>query len=245
MASLFDRTHGKYSISGILRQMEINCPGPESNSRALWELRRKTHVSHHNRSPEILLEKSVAMLAKNGHMPGWFNQCPAASGIVSINSDKRSNVDLVQIDDTTGAACLIELKWDSGSPCEAIRQILRYGAACLYCRRHRNRLPVDNRPIMDSRHVALKVVAPARYFENDTELQKCFSRARKGLEQVGKASLIPGLSMSMEVLALPAHLASLPFSTGCEVIKSCDQDELTGTGRQIRDAFNGLIPVCS
>lgn len=245
MASLFDRTHGKYNISEILRQMEINCPEPKSNSRALWELRRKTHVSHHNPSSEILLEKSVAMLARNGHMPGWFNQCPAASGIVITNSDKRSNVDLVQRDDATGTACLIELKWGSDSPCEAIQQILRYGAAYLYCRRHRSKLPIDNRPIMDSRHIALKVVAPARYFENDTELQKCFSRARKGVDQISKTSLISGFSMSIEVLALPANLVYLPFSTGSEVIESCNQDKLTKTGQQIRDAFNGLIPVCA
>lgn len=245
MASLFDRTHGKYNISEIFRQMETNCPVPKSNSQALWELRRKTHISHHNPSSETLLEKSVAMLAKNGHMPGWFNQCPTASGIGDSSRNRHSNVDLVQRDGATGTACLIELKWGSDSPCEAIQQILRYGASYLYCRRHRNRLPVDNRPIMDSRHIALKVVAPARYFENDTELQKCYSRARKGVDQISKTSLIPGLSMSIEVLALPANLVCLPFSTGSEVIESCDQDKLTKTGQQIRDSFNGLIPVCA
>ncbi len=243
MVSLFDKTHGKYNISKILDQMETNCPEPKSNSRVLWELRQKTHVSHHNSSPETLLEKSVAMLAKNDHMPGWFNQCPIASGIGGPYRNRHSNVDLVQRDDATGTACLIELKWGSDSPCEAIQQILRYGAAYLFCRSHRSKLPIDNRPIMDSRHVVLKIVAPDRYLKNDTELQKCFSLAHKGVDQVSKTSLISGLSMSIEVLAFSANLVCLPFSTGREVIESCDQGKLTKTGQQIRDAFNGLIPV--
>ena len=81
MVSLFDETHGKDDIGEIYRQMEENCPDPSSNSKKLWELRREARIASHNASPEVMLERAVAMLAKSGTMPEWFNQCPTASGI--------------------------------------------------------------------------------------------------------------------------------------------------------------------
>lgn len=84
------------------------------------------------------------MLAENGHMPGWFNQCPAASGIGDSSKTRHSNVDLVHWRGSDGQAALVELKWTSNRPSEALQQILRYGAAYLFCRRHRDRLPVPS-----------------------------------------------------------------------------------------------------
>ena len=48
-----------------------------------------------------MLEYVVATLAKNGHMPDWYNQCPAVSGITDSSmsrqasqaENKKSNVD--------------------------------------------------------------------------------------------------------------------------------------------------------
>ena len=81
MPTLFDGTYGTDDIAEILDRMHANSPWPSSISRQLWQLRRATDVAGDNRSRETLLEKAVAMLAENGHMPDWFNQCPAASGI--------------------------------------------------------------------------------------------------------------------------------------------------------------------
>ena len=127
-----------------------------------------------------MLEKAVAMLAENGHMPGWFNQCPTASGIGDSSRSRHSNIDLVHWREADGHARLVELKWDSDSPSEAVRQVLRYGAAYLFCRMHRNRLPVWCGSVMDACDISLQVAAPARYY-TDSGLRYCLSRARENL----------------------------------------------------------------
>ena len=235
MASLFDKTKG----------MEVNIPDPSSNSGSLWKLRQATGIGSHNRSCETMLEKAVAMLAENGHMPGWFNQCPTASGIGDSSRNRRSNVDLVHWSRSGMRARLVELKWDCDSPSkasEAVRQILRYGAAYLFCRMHRNRLRVRRGSVMDACDISLQVAAPAHYY-TDSGLRYCLSRARENLARFDIGSRIDGLSMSVDVLALPEWFDSLPFAKGEEVRAECDTDELTEAGRKVCDAFDGLTSV--
>ena len=239
---LFDGTFGTEDIVEILDRMAANCPRPSSHSRQLWCLRRATDIAGHNRSGETMLEKAVAMLAANGHMPGWFNQCPAASGIGNSTRNRHSNVDLAHWRAVDGRLSLVELKWDSDSPSGAVRQILRYGAAYLFCRRHRDRLPVGKRRAMSARHVALGVVAPARYYADD-DLRDCLSRARESLKPISGYPGTRGLSMSLDALAFPAWFDRLPFSDGEEVRIACDWQQLTDRGREIVDAFDGLRSV--
>ena len=242
MPTLFDGTFGTEDIVQILDRMQANCPCPSSKSTQLWKLRRAPGVCGKNRSRETLLEKAVAMLACNGHMPGWFNQCPAASGIGGSTRNKRRNIDLVHWRAADSRLSLIELKWDSDTPSEAVRQILRYGAAYLFCRRHQDRLPVGKQPAMSATHVALQVAAPRRYYADDG-LRDCLSRARESLQLIGGEPGTWGLSMSLDVLAFPEWFDRLPFSDGTEAHDSCDRPELTATGREIADAFDGLTPV--
>ena len=242
MVSLFDGTFGENDIGEIYRRMETNCPNPWSNSQSLWKLRRATDLAVHNKSRETMLEKAVAMLADNGNMPGWFNQCPTASGIGDSSRSKHSNVDLVHWRETDGHARLIELKWGSDSPSEAVQQILRYGASYAFCRMHRNKLPIRRGELMDARHVSLQVAAPALYCA-EPSLPGCLSRARDGLKKFDIGSRIEGLSMSLDVLAFPEGFDHLPFSNGAEVSAGCDRKELTETGRKIRDVFDNLIAV--
>ncbi|MDE0167623.1 MAG: hypothetical protein OXH92_05620 [Bryobacterales bacterium] len=242
MASLFDKTKGMEDIAEILSQMEANIPCPSSTSRKLWQLRRTTDISSHNRSRETMLEKAVAMLAENGHMPEWFNQCPTASGIGDSSRSTHSNVDLVHWSESGRRAHLVELKWDSDSPSEAEQQVLRYGAAYLYCRMHRNRLPVWRGSVMDACDISLQVVAPAHYY-TESDLRHCLSRARENLARLDIGSRIDGLSMSLDVLAFPEWFDRLPFASGEEVRAECDTAELTQAGRKVRDAFDGLASV--
>jgi len=176
-------------------------------------------------------------------MPGWFNQCPTASGIGGSSRTRHSNVDLVHWNAANGHARLVELKWDSDGPCEALRQILRYGAAYLFCRRHRERLPVGKRPAMSATHVALRVAAPGRYYADDG-FRDCLSRARESLRSIGGEPETRGLSMSLDALAFPECFDRLPFSDGAEVRNSCDRPELTEKGRRVVDAVDGLTSVC-
>ena len=242
MSALFDGTDGTDDVVEILDRMEANCPQPFSNSKALWELRRATKVSGHKRSKETMLEKAVAMLAENGHMPSWFNQCPAASGIGDSSRNRHRNVDLVNWRAADGRLLLVELKWDSDSPSEAVQQVLRYGAVYLFCRMHRNRLPVSNRPVMSAMHVALRVAAPARYY-SDESLRDYLSRARDSLASVPERTGLSELSMSLDALAFPKSFDRLPFTDGAEVRDACGRPELTERGRKIVDAFDGLTSV--
>ena len=239
---LFDGTFGTEDILEILDRMAANCPQPSSRSRQLWRLECVKNIADHNRSRETMLEKAVAMLAANGHMPGWFNQCPTASGIGDSTRNRHSNVDLAHWRAVDGRLSLVELKWDSNSPCDAVRQILRYGAAYLFCRMHRDRLPVGKRQAMSAEHVALRVFAPARYYADDG-LRDCLSRGRESLKPISGYPKMRGLSMSLDALAFPAWFDRLPFSDGAEVRIACDRQQLTDPGREIVDAFAGLSSV--
>ena len=245
MVDIFDKIRDLYCIGDMFHGMQKNCPIPSSTSRELWNLRHKSHISSHSTAPEIMLEKSVSMLAKYGHMPHWFNQCPTASGIGDSTRNRHSNVDLVYWNKNDESACLIELKWESKTPCDAIRQILRYGAAYLYCRKHRDKLPVNGCPIMDVRHITLCVLAPARFYRCDSDLANCFKKAQRGLAKLNARPPVAEVSMSIEVLAFPESFTALPFANGAEVKESCNRIELSDTGRQIRDVFNGLVSVCA
>ena len=243
MARLFDGTEEMEDIAEILRRMEANIPHPSSTSLKLWKLRRKTHIAPHHRSRETMLEKAVAMLAASGHMPGWFNQCPAASGIGGALRTKRSNIDLVHWSEADGHARLVELKWNSDGPSEAMRQILRYGAAYLFCRMYSETLPVRRRAVMQARKISLQVAAPASYY-TESGLRDDLVRARDRLTRFDVGSRIERLSMSIDVLAFPEWFDSLPFATVEQVRVACDTAALTEAGRQVRDAFDGLISVC-
>ena len=242
MPTLFDGTYETDNVVEILDRMQDNCPEPSSNSSMLWRLRRAATVTGHNPSRETLLEKAVALLACNGHMPGWFNQCLVASGIGDSTGNKRRCIDLVHWDDADSRLSLVELKWDSDTPSEAVRQILRYGAAYLFCRTHRERLPVGKRRAMSATHVALRVAAPGRYYADDG-FRGCLSRARECSRLIGGEPGTRGLSMSLDALAFPEWFDRLPFSDGAEVRNSCDRPELTEKGRRVVDTFNGLTSV--
>jgi len=242
MPTLFEGTYETDDIREILDRMQANCPEPSSKSRHLWQLRRATNVAGHNRSRETLLEKAIAMLADNGHMPGWFNQCPAASGIGNSDRYRRRSIDLVNWDAADSRLSLVELKWDSDSPFEAVQQILRYGAAYLFCRWHRDRLQIEKRRAMSATRVALQVTAPGQYYSDD-RFRDCLSRARESLRLIGNRPETRGLSMSLDALAFPDWFDRLPFRDGAEVRDACDKPELTGTGRIVVDAVGGLTSV--
>ncbi len=243
MPTLFDGTDGLDDIIEILDRMEANCPQPRSTSKSLWKLRRATEIAPHNESKETMLEKGVAILAETGQMPGWFNQCPTASGIGGSSNSRHSSVDLVHWVAEDRRLTLIELKWGSNSPFEAVRQILRYGAAYLFCRKHRAMLPLGNRPTMTAKQVRLQVVAPARYYDNDPRVLDVLDRARKSLGGVPERTGLPELSMSLDVLAFPDSFDRLPFAKGAEVDDICGRPEFEQERRKVIHAFDGLTSV--
>ena len=168
MPSLFDGITGTESVTEVYDCIEANSSSPpRSNSTELWKLRRRTNMDPGERYLETLLERSIAIMADREHMSGWFNQCPVASGIVSSHSNRRTAVDLVRWSGSEKRARLVELKWRSDTPQSAIWQVLKYGVAYLFCRVHKDNLPLDGRPLMDARDVALEVVAPFQFFQGN------------------------------------------------------------------------------
>ena len=249
MGSLFDGTKHMDEIEKIYKQMEDNCPAPRSTSQKLWELRRKCDIAPHHRAPETMLEKAVATLAASGHMPDWYNQCPVASGITvssmsrqaSQATNKKSNVDLVHWDTANKHARLVELKWGSDDPLSALMQILRYGATYIFCRVHRNALPLRNRPLMDARHVSLEVVAPRRFYNGSNERDR-FTRTSKALDALAASKTGGTVSMSLKALAFPDKF-QIPFTNGGEVKSKCATPQATAEGQAVHDAFDDLTQV--
>ena len=242
MTSLFDGTEGIEDMGKIYDRMEVNCPDPGSKSRKLWKLRHRTEISARNPSKETMLERAVANLARRGQMAGWFNQCPAASGIGGSSRDRRRDVDLIHWDESNQRARLIELKWGSDDPPCALQQILRYGAAYLFGRVHRNKLLLEGRPLMDARHVSLEIAAPAHYYYG-CDLMETLGRMRGSLKAFMAGSRIDGLTMSLDALAFPEDFYQIPFKNGEEMKQKCDTAQVTPGGGKIRDAFAGLTPV--
>ena len=246
MSSLFDGTCGIEDPNEMYDLMEAKYSGsPSSESKELWKLRRKCGISPDSNRRETILEKAVAMLAESCHMPWWFNQCPVASGIVRSSRNRKNAVDLVHWSEPSGCVRLIELKWKSNDPRYALREILRYGVAYIFCRVHRRELPLQGkyyRPLMDANNVALEVVAPHRFYENYNE-KDLFASVSKSLDQCAQSKTGGTLSMSLNAFAFPEEFNQVPFKNGQDVKEKCFTEELTDEGRLVRDAFEGLTSV--
>ena len=142
-------------VSGNLRE-----PKP---SRENWRWKPQIRIHDANESPEVVLERAVALLATKKHLPEWCNQIPVASGLVDHKFDKRAAVDLAKI--AEGRLDLYELKWESNNPVYAAFEILKYSLAYLLCRVNRERFGYANLSSMTVNALRLNVLAPGSYYE--------------------------------------------------------------------------------
>ena len=211
-----------------------------SRSGLLWECRQKTRIADHHTGMEKMLEKAVANLAAEGHMPGWFNQCPVASGISDPTADRHRAIDLVHLSDTT--ARLIELKWASNTPTYALFELLRYGFAYLFARIRRGELGLEDRPFMHVPHVRLEVAGPLTFYAEGTQ-PALFATMNGALAKLADATTDGAVSMSLHTLSFPAEFQRVPFANGQDVKAECRADPLSDHGRQVRDAFARLAPA--
>lgn len=127
-------------------------------SRENWRLERQTVIAPRNKSPEVVLERAIAMLGKRGVLARWYNQIPVASGLVDGRADKRAAVDLIHVQ--TGQTDLVELKWASDNPVFAVFEILQYGIAYLLCRDNSEAFGYENKELLRAECVGLQVLAP-------------------------------------------------------------------------------------
>ena len=229
-------------VNGLYERLADNVP-PRivAHSGMLWKCRHATRIADRNQSPETLLEKVVASLAKHDHMPGWFNQCPVASGIIRSHSDRRRAVDLVHLSGDT--ARLIELKWASNTPVHALFQVLEYGLAYVFARLRMTELGLVDRPLIQVGHVGLEVVGPRAFFEVDPQSELLFVAIGRALSGFARERSSGAWSMSLEARAFPEEFDRVPFDDGGAVHAEFRTGTLTSRGRMVRDAFYRLEPV--
>ena len=228
-------------VNGLYEQMMANFFGqPVSQSEKLWCHRREPEIRKDNFNKETILEKAVAILAEEGHMPGWFNQCPVASGITDPGKDRRRAVDLIHLSDVK--ARLIELKWASNTPVHALFQILEYGIAYVFARNHMDELHLKKRHLMHFEKIGLEVVGPREFFVNEKRLD-LFDRMDKAVGKFAAEKTGGSLPMSLRALSFPAEFDCIPFVDGRAVKESCRNSTLSREGAMVRDAFSRLVPV--
>lgn len=208
-------------------------------SRENWRSKRVTTLSDHNKSPEVLLERAVAMLGEVGTLPDWLNQVPVASGLIDDRSDKRAALDLVKLEGDV--ARFVELKWESDTPAYAAFEVLRYGLVYLFSRVNVVEFDYADRRMMRVGRVDLQVLAPTVFFDRHDLgwLERGLDHA---LGDISRQKTSDQLSMGFEFLALPPEF-ELPFRNGAEVRAACEADPPTESARRVCDAFNNLSPV--
>ena len=252
MPELFQGVEGIECIEEIYATMKYNCPNPCTTSRRLWQLRQKCKICDRNESFEKMLEKAVAIMANQGQMQGWFNQCPTASGITDATEDRRSsaskgkgrNVDLVYWSDSSARLRLVELKWNEqrNDPYSAVWQIVGYGIAYIFCRIHKDKLPLRGNSLMNASHVALEVVAPRQYYIGHDDSSHIV-RVGDSLEEFARTQIGGHFSMSLNAFSFPEEFMQAfehDFRSGKDVKEKCHTKQLSDEGRRVRDAFARL-----
>ena len=229
-------------VNGLYDQMMANFSGkPVSQSEKLWCHRRAAKICDDNDSQETILEKAVAILAEEGHMPEWFNQCPVASGITNPKIDKKRAVDLIHL---TGVnARLIELKWASNTPVHALFQILEYGIAYVFARNNMDELHLEKRHLMHVEKIGLEVVGPRKFYVVNEKRSDLFEAVDKAVGKFAAEKTGGALSMSLSARSFPAGFKRIPFVDGKAVKEKCQDVTLSREGTMVRDAFSQLEPA--
>jgi hypothetical protein len=141
------------------------------------------HLSPHNRSPEVTLERRLMAACQALGRTDWSNQVPLVSGITDSHAGKRRAIDLVY-HRPSGGFELVELKVGSDTPVYAALEILQYGILWLLSRRDRHRLGYEGRPIIEATSVQLSVLAPRPFFA-PFDLRELASALDTGLRILG------------------------------------------------------------
>lgn len=224
-------------VANLYDRIEANWSG-RTPSQQNWRLRRQADIAARNKSPEVVLERALAVLGAKGVLDDWYNQIPVASGLIDHRADKRAAIDLVRADENS--ADFIELKWASDTPLFAAFEILRYGLVYLFCRDKREEFGYEAFPLMGIRNVSLQVLAPVKYYSS-FDLGFLASAICTGLDMLCYRRS-DGLQMSFEFLSFPSDF-ELPFSSGADVRRAQDDPLSEKPYRYLVDIIGGLQPV--
>jgi hypothetical protein len=160
VTNLYEKIGGNWDTS-------IYHKGSEEN----WRFDKQKRIAEKNRSPEVRLERMIVN-ARHGLLPdpdSWVNQVPVASGLVSVTADRSCKIDLVhECGNNTYEFIELKVRRDTNTPLYAAMEILKYGVVYVFCR-HDTRVPQSifkNRKLLEADRIQLRVLAPARYYDN-------------------------------------------------------------------------------
>ncbi len=225
-------------VSDLYGQLEKN-RSEHTPSQKNWRSEGQITLNPNNRSPEVLLERAIAILGEREILKGWFNQVPVASGLVDGRADKRAAIDLVHHQDDQ--ATFVELKWESDTPAFAAFEILLYGLAYLFCYVHRQAFGYESKNLMKVKKVSLRVLAPHPYFE-DSDLTWLGQGLDEGIQALASTKTNDALSMDFGFLAFPPNF-KLPFETGEAVLRMRDLPKDDEQCQSLVSAISNLVPV--
>ena len=224
-------------VSNVYRQIESNWSG-RIPSQENWRLERQTTLAPNTKSPEVVLERAIAILGEKGVLEEWYNQIPVASGLVNDRVDKRAAVDLLRLRDN--CVDLVELKWGSDTPAFAAFEILEYGLAYLFCRNKLDEFGYGSKALMHTNRISLQVLAPSEFYSS-FDLGYIANGIREGLARLCQEQG-NDLEMTFAFLSFPTGF-KLPFSSGEEVLSHNEALLEAEQNRILIDALNNLQPV--
>ncbi|MBA4095637.1 MAG: hypothetical protein C0484_02555 [Rhodospirillum sp.] len=227
IAELIDRLHDRMVANITVR----------TRSRENWRTDPQTYVHPENDSPEVVLERAIAMLADGGHLDGWWNQMPVASALANGTSDRRAAIDLARMNDDRLE--LYELKWESNSPVYAAFEILLYGICYVICRARGMEFGYEELAPMQAAHVRLNVLAPAHFYDGHS-LAWLEAAIGSGYCDLAKRKI--GIEGSFRFLTLGLGQERL-FTFGKDAEAACGGAMLGPAGEILRDAMQGLRPL--
>lgn len=233
-------------VSDLYRLIEENrsdhSPSCGMPSRQNWRLERQVStLSPNNRSPEILLERAIALLGEErDFLADWYNQIPVASGLRDGRADKRAAIDLLRYED--GQAEFVELKWKGNTPIFAAFEILVYGLAYLFARDNQKTFAYQEKLLIGVNEVSLHVLAPHAYYigYDLTWLERGLDEA---VRKFAAKKTDGALSMGFAFLAFPHEFVpdfKPPFATGEEVKNLAENAEAC---RSLASAIRNLEPA--
>jgi len=207
-------------------------------SRENWRLERVTNLAENNTSPQLDLERAIAIVAGNGPLKSWYNQIPVASGLIDDRADKRAAIDLIEYKGES--VSFIELKWESDTPAYAAFEILRYGLAYLLCRDNKEEFGYEDKALMLVDAVELQVLAPAIFYRK-CDLRFLADGISAGLEHLC-AGREDGLRMTFVFRSFAPDF-ELPFNNGEEVARIRGGQGDSTQEQELINAMNNTQPV--
>ena len=174
---------GDQLIQELFNQMVQNWEAgrsPANRSAENWRFERQCDFSEENRSPEVVLERTIINVVDEEN---WANQIPVDSGLLGGGR----NLDLAF---RAGAVFeLIELKVEANTPLSAAFQILFYGLTNAFFRVYSQSLNTEDleTPLLRATEIRLRVLAPKSFYERfhaqSDWLKELENKLDKGLQK--------------------------------------------------------------